>query len=98
IDVVWLEAHRRCAARAALCGPHTEGRQPGQLAGRAAKPVLPHHQPEDREGHRACRSRVVVAAGGSSDRVTTEGLLATFHAKTGCMASVDQSSMKSPRC
>ena len=58
--VVRRPGRRRRSTPAALRGPHLEGRETGRSAGRAAEPVLPHHQPEDREGDR--RDRAAFAA------------------------------------
>ena len=50
-------------------GPDLQGGESGHPPGRAADPVRPDHQPQDRQGPRPDDPAVAAAAGGSGDRV-----------------------------
>ena len=50
-----------------------KGAKPGELPVEQPTPVLPHHQPENREGDRPHRAAFAAAASGPGDRVKRRG-------------------------
>ena len=69
-DVVRGEPGRQLPPGRELRGSDLQGSHPGLPAGRAARPVLPHDQPQDRQGAGPDDSADAAPPGGSGDRVT----------------------------